>query len=191
MDLTSDILSSTFQNKCPRCKTICPLPLVTWIFPLFHFSHPDLLTSADIGCTFPPCMNTAYGWDIFHRSSCCCRSLRKSSSAWRPCFSSASVSTVLCSEHQKVKTNCFTLSQKWTRSTSQKFNCQGCSQNCFSVFTSSSWGSEESKVLWWIASHLHQWTRSTHQLSNDHQLFSEVLPSHPTPGLSPDGEIWL
>lgn len=58
-------------------------------------------------------MSTAYGWDIFHRSSCCCRLLRKSSSVWRPCSSSALVSTVLCAEHQDVRTNCFTSFRKW------------------------------------------------------------------------------
>lgn len=79
------------------------VPCLIWTFPLFHIFHPDLFISADIGCTFPPCMSTAYGWDIFHRSSCCCRSLRKSSSAWRPCSSSALVSTVLCPEHQMTK----------------------------------------------------------------------------------------
>lgn len=142
--------------------------------------------SADIECTSPPCMNTAYGWGIFHKSSCCCRSHRKSSSAWRPCFSSASVSAALCRTRRRPKQTalCYCICDV----NSQTFTCRESSQNYFCVCTSPSGGSEESKVLWWIASHLHQWTRSTHQLSNDHQLFSEVLPSHPTAGLSPDGE---
>lgn len=137
---------------------------------------------ADIGCTFPPCMNTAYGWDIFHRSSCCCRSHRKSSSAWRPCFSSASVSAVLCRKRRRPKQTA--LLHMWLKQSNIYLKSE-----LFRVCTSPSGRSEESEVLRWIASHLHQWTRSTHQLSNDHQLFSEVLPSHPTAGLSPDGEI--
>lgn len=142
--------------------------------------------SADIGCTFPPCMNTAYGWDIFHRSSCCCRSHRKSSSAWRPCFSSALVSVALCRKRRRPKQTALCCI---CDANSQTFTCRESSQNYFCVYTSPSGRSEESKVLWWIAPHLHQWTRSTHQLSNDHQLFSEVLPSHPFAGLSADGEI--
>lgn len=43
-------------------------------------------------------MSTACGWDICRRSLYCCRSLRRSSSAWRPCCSSASVSFVLQAE---------------------------------------------------------------------------------------------
>lgn len=85
--------------------------------------------SADIGCTFPPCMNTAYGWDIFHRSSCCCRSHRKSSSAWRPCFSSASVSAALCRKRRRPKqtASCYCIcdvnSQTFTCRKSELFLC--------------------------------------------------------------------
>lgn len=73
-----------------------------WLEHFHHFTFfiMNPFTPADIGCTFPPCMSTAYEWDTFHRSSCCCRSPRRSSSAWRPCFSSASVSVVLCREYR-------------------------------------------------------------------------------------------
>lgn len=58
----------------------------------------------------------------------------------------------------------------------------------FCASTSSSWRSEEPKVLWWTASYLHQRTRSTHQISNGRQLFSEVLPADPALGHPPSGE---
>lgn len=98
-------------------------------FPSHQSSHPDLFTPADTGCTSPPCTSTAYGWDIFHRSSCCCRSLRRSSSAWRPCFSSALVSAFpVCSikrSNKKTASLCFIFceSTPWTKS------------NCFFLFS--------------------------------------------------------
>lgn len=58
----------------------------------------------------------------------------------------------------------------------------------FLVFKSSSGGTEESEVLWWTTSHLHQWAWPHHQLSDDQQLLSEVLPANPAPRLSPNGE---
>lgn len=111
MDLTSDILSSS-DNKCPIYKAIYPSPLVISTFPFIHISNPDLFASADIGCIFPPCMSTAYGWDTSHRSFCCCRSPRRSFSAWRPCSSSALVSTTVCAEHQYIKTNQWSCSRE-------------------------------------------------------------------------------
>lgn len=59
---------------------------------MYCISHRELVVPTDIECTFPPCTSTAYGWGTCRRSLCCCRSLRKSSCAWKPWFSSASVS---------------------------------------------------------------------------------------------------
>lgn len=169
-------------EKCPRCKAISPSPLAIWTFPLGYIpsSWPFFsLTFADTECTFPPCTSTAYGWGISLRSLRCCRSPRKSFSAWRPCSSLALVSTLLRAKNENIK--------KWTyRGVSTVRN----EHDFFlSIFTSSRWGSEESEVLWRIASHLHQRTRPPHQLSNDYEHISEVLPAHTTHGLSPDGEL--
>lgn len=80
---------------------------LTWISWLSHI-HSPFSPPADIGCTCPPCTSTAYGWDTSPRSSSCCRSLRKSSSAWRPCFSSASVGFHSCLANvQSGKTRLF------------------------------------------------------------------------------------
>lgn len=155
---------STSQNK-----VIWLLLLTTFLFTICCISHPDLVVPADIECTFPPCTSTAYGWGTCRRSLCCCRSLRKSSCAWRPWFSSASVSI-------------------------RRGPCEASDVGppswgaCSLVFKSSSGGTEESEVLWWTTSHLHQRARPHHQLSDGQQLLSEVLPADPTPRLSADGE---
>ena len=175
-DLTSDILPSLAVAHY-RTNVQCTRRFVLCFFAIWtptHFSGPDLFTSAEIGCTSPPCTSTAFGWGISPRSSCCCRSLRRSSCAWRPCSSSALVRAVLCSEHGNKVRGLWNVKPK-----------------LFLLLTSSSRGSEESEVLWRAASHLHQRTRSAHQLSNGDQLFSEVLPAHPTAGLAPDGETTL
>lgn len=49
-----------------------------------------------VGCISPACTSTVFRWSTSRRSLCCCRSHRKSSSAWRPYSSSASVSLPLC-----------------------------------------------------------------------------------------------
>lgn len=96
-------------EKYPRCKAISPSPLAIWTFPLGYIpsSWPFFpLTFADTECTFPPCTSTAYGWGIFLRSLRCCRSPRKSFSAWRPCSSLALVSTLQRAKNENIK--------KWT-----------------------------------------------------------------------------
>lgn len=49
-----------------------------------------------VGCISPACTSTVFRWSTSRRSLWCCRSHRKSSSAWRPYSSSASVSLLLC-----------------------------------------------------------------------------------------------
>lgn len=185
IDVTSDTVSSSvlvhyrINVQCIKQFILC----LSWFersysptSPIPPTRPPFFLTSAGTGCTSPPCTSTVFGWGIFHKSLCCCRSLRKSSSAWRPCSSSAFVSVYRASKQTRGAAERDVERSEWKHSPS------------LSYFTSSSRGSEESEVLWRVTPHLHQRTWSAHKLSNDDQLFSEVQPTHPTPGLPSDGE---
>lgn len=75
-----------------RWPCVRPSPVV------FLYSAPSSKQSSCLSlspageCTSPACMSTVSGWSTSPRNSTCSRSLRKSTSVWRPSSSLASVS---------------------------------------------------------------------------------------------------
>lgn len=79
----------------PPCLTLSWLltsPFVANCAPSSSSQTTSFFFLSASGCRCPVCMNTVWGWSCFPRGSACWRSPRRSSSAWRPWSSSASVS---------------------------------------------------------------------------------------------------
>lgn len=155
--------------------------------PLFSFL--SLLTAS--GCKCPACMNTVWGWSYYPKGCACSRLPRRSSSAWRPWSSSASVShpgpwvmTRMSTQH--VKYNCnrvqpyFRELMGWIKSVRVTVVFWLCGH-------SASAGPEEPELLWQTADLLHQGARPFGQPPRRDHPHAETVSAHAAAGLPPVG----
>lgn len=156
-------------------------------FPLFSFL--SLLTAS--GCKCPACMNTVWGWSYYPKGCACSRLPRRSSSAWRPWSSSASVShpgpwvmTRMSTQH--VKYNCnrvqpyFRELMGWIKSVRVTVVFWLCGH-------SASAGPEEPELFWQTADLLHQGARPFGQPPRRDHPHAETVSAHAAAGLPPVG----